>query len=59
MASIPIYGKNPSKIVSGTGRPISTKLGMLHPGLQPIKVCSHDDPGVTLTFLTAGSILLT
>ena len=27
MAATPIYGKNPSKIFSGTGRPISTKLG--------------------------------
>ena len=27
MAATPIYGKNPSKI-SGTGGPISTKLGM-------------------------------
>ena len=29
MAAMPIYGKNPSKI-SGTGGPISTKLGMKH-----------------------------
>ena len=28
MAATPIYGKNPSKIFSGTGGPISTKLGM-------------------------------
>ena len=28
MATTPVYGKNPSKIFSGTGRPISTKLGM-------------------------------
>ena len=29
IAATPIYGKNPSKIFfSGTGRPISTKLGM-------------------------------
>ena len=29
MAAMPIYGKNPSKIYfSGTGGPISTKLGM-------------------------------
>ena len=29
MATMPIYGKNPSKIFfSGTGGPISTKLGM-------------------------------
>ena len=28
MVATPIYGKNPSKIFSRTGRPISTKLGM-------------------------------
>ena len=30
IATTPIYGKNPSKIFSGTGGPISTKLGMKH-----------------------------
>ena len=31
MAARPIYGKNPSKVfLSGTGGPISTKLGMSH-----------------------------
>ena len=28
MAATPIYGKNTSKIFSGIGGPISTKLGM-------------------------------
>ena len=60
MAATPIYGKNPSKIFfSGTGRPISTKLGMQHWGLQPIMVCSNDDPGKTLTYFTARSNLVT
>ena len=60
IAATPIYGKNPSKIFfSGTGWPISTKLGMLHRGLQLIKVCSNDDPGVTLTYFTARSNLVT
>ena len=60
MAAAPIYGKNPSNIFfSGTGGPISTKLGMLHRGLQPIIVCSNDDPGVTLTYFTARSNLVT
>ena len=58
-AAMPIYGKNPSKIFSGTGWPISTKLGMLHRGLQPIIVCSNDDPVVTLTYFTARSNLVT
>ena len=44
MAAMPIYGKYPSKIFSsGTGGPISTKLGMKHrvdfgprgPGFSP------------------------
>ena len=59
MATMPIYGKNPSIIFSGTGRPISTKLGMYHPGLQTIIVCSNDDPWVTLTYFTARSNLVT
>ena len=50
MAAMPIYGKNPSKIFfSGTGGPISMKLGMWHRGLQPIIVYTNDDPGLTLT----------
>ena len=59
MAAMPIYGKNPLKIFSVTGRQISTKLGMWHWGLLPIIVCSNDDPGVTLTYFTARSSLVT
>ena len=60
MAATPVYGKNLSKIFfSGTGGPISTKLGMLHWGLQPIIVCSNDDHLVTLTYFTARSNLVT
>ena len=58
MAATPIYGKNPSKTFSGTGGPISTKLIMQHRGLQPIIVCSNDDPGGTLTYFTARSNLV-
>ena len=55
-----IYGKNPSKIFcSGTGRSISMKRGMQHWGLLRIIVCSNDDHGVTLTYLTARSNLVT
>ena len=32
---------------------------MYNPGLQPIIVCSNDDPGVTLTYFTARSNLVT
>ena len=60
MAATPIHGNNPSKIFfSGTGGPISTKLGMYYRGLQPIIVCSNDDPRVTLTYFTARSNLVT
>ena len=60
MAAMPTYYKNPSKIFfSGTGGPISTKLGMYYWGPQPIIVCSNDDPGVTLTCFTARSDLVT
>ena len=55
MAAMSVYGKSLSKIFSGTGRPISMKLGMQHPGLQPVIVCSNGDPGVTLTYFTAKS----
>ena len=59
MAATPIYGKNSSKIFSGNGGPISTKLGMEHWGLQPIIVCSNDGPQMTLTYFTARSNLVT
>ena len=60
MATTPINGKHPSKIFfSRTGRPIFTKLGMWHQGLQPIIVYSNDDPGVTLTYFTTRSNLVT
>ena len=60
MAAMPIYGKNPSKIFfSRTGRPISTKLGVQHRGILPIIACSNNDPGVTLTYFTARSNLVT
>ena len=60
MAATPIYGKNHSKIFfSRTGGPVSSKLGMKHPGLQTIVVCENDDLGVTLTYFTARSILET
>ena len=60
MATTPINGKHPSKIFfSRTGGQIFTKLGMLHRGLQPIIVCLNDDPGVTLTYFTTRSNLVT
>ena len=59
MAATPIYGEKASNIfLSGTDRPISMKVGMLHWGLQPIIVCSNDDPGVTMTYFTTRSNLV-
>ena len=56
----PIYGKILSKkIFSETGWLISTKLGMYNQGLLHIIVHTNDDPGVTLTYFTARSNLVT
>ena len=55
MAAMPIYGKNPSKIFfSGTGGPISTKLGMKHQWLKYYNVYINHDPVMTLTYLRQG-----
>ena len=60
MAAMPIYGKNHKKIFfSGTGRPISTKLGMYHWGLWSIIVYINHDLRLTLTYFMARSILVT
>ena len=56
MATMPIYGKNPSKIFfSGTSGPISTKLGMKHQWRKRYNVYRNHDPVMTLTYFTARS----
>ena len=55
MAAMPIYGKNPSKIFSGTGGPIITKLGMKHQWLKYYNVYINHDPVMTLTYFTTRS----
>ena len=56
MASMPIYGKNPSKIF-GTGGPISRNLvGSIRDSRQPSIVCSNDGPGLILTYFTVGKV---
>ena len=55
MAALPIYDKNPSKIFSGSGGPISTKHGMYHFGLEHYNVNINYDPVMTLTCFTARS----
>ena len=54
MAAMPIYGINPSKIFSGTGGPISKKLGMKHRWLKYYNVYINNDPVMTLTYLRQG-----
>ena len=59
MAAITIYSKNIKKIFSsGTERPMTLKLGMLHWVLKYNQVCSNDDPLLTLTYFTARSNLV-
>ena len=56
MATMPIYGTNPSKIFfSGTVGPISTKLGMKHRGLEYYNLFINYDLWMTLTYFTARS----
>ena len=55
MATMPIYGKNPSKIFSGTGGPISKKLGVKHLWLKYYNVYINHDPVMTLTQFMARS----
>ena len=50
MAAMPIYGKNPSKIFSGTDGSISKKLGMKHRWPKYYNVYINLDPVMTLTF---------
>ena len=53
MADIPIYGKSPLKIFfSRTRRLMTLGLGMLYFECGAYQVCSNDDPGLTLTYLT-------
>ena len=56
MAAMFIYDKNPSKLFfSGTGGPMSMKLGMKYRLLKYYNVYINRDPVMTLTFFTARS----
>ena len=56
MATMPIYGKNPSKIFfSETNGLISRKLGVKHRWLKYSNVCINQDPVMTLTKFMARS----
>ena len=50
MKPVSLLFDQPTYIFSGTGRPVSRKLGMQYRGIMPIIVCSNDDPGVTLAY---------
>ena len=51
-----LYGKTPSKIFfSGTGGPISMKLGMKYQWLKYYNVYINHDPVMILTYFTARS----
>ena len=53
MAAMPIYGKNTSKIFfSGSGGPISKKLGVKHLWLEYYNVYINHDPVMTQHGLT-------
>ena len=55
-AAMPIYGINPlNSFFSGTTRPISTKLGMKHWGLEYYNVFMNYDLWRTLIYFTARS----
>ena len=56
MATMPIYGKNPSNIFfSETNGLISMKLGVKHPWLKYYNVSVNHDPLMTLTKFMARS----
>ena len=58
MAAIAIYDKNLKIAFSGTKKHMTLKLGMQHRVHEYYQVCSNDDPGLTLTYVTAKSNLL-
>ena len=58
MAAKSIYFKNTLKIVfPGTTGQILMKLCMKHKRHKPFIICANYDPGLTLTYFTAGQIL--
>ena len=59
MATTPIYGNNPLKIVfSRTRRLMTLGLGIKHWRCGPYQVCTNDYSGFTLTYFTARSNLI-
>ena len=46
------------KIFSGTKKPMNLNVGMQHCVHEYYQICSNNDPGLTLTYLTARSNLV-
>ena len=60
MATMPIYGKNLKKIFSSiSNRLMTLKIGMWHFLCKYYQDCSNYDPGLTLTYFTSKSNLVT
>ena len=57
MTAMPINGKNRKIFFSGTKRPMTLNLDM-HWVLEYYRVCSNNDPGLTLTYFTGRSNLV-
>ena len=60
MVAMTIYGKKTKKKIyfSGTKKPMTLNLGMHQLVLEYDQVCSNDDPGLRMTYLTARSNLV-
>ena len=58
MAAMPIHGKIFKIVFSRTKSPMTLKLDIQHWLLEYYQVCSNDDPGLTMTDLTAMSNLV-
>ena len=59
MATMPIYGKTLKVFFSETKRPMTLKLSMQQRVLEYYQIYSNDGPGLTLTYFTARSNLVT
>ena len=55
MNAMPIQGKNPSKIFSGTAEPIAVKLDMKQWGPEYYNLFINHDPVMTMTNFKARS----
>ena len=58
MAAMPIHGKNLKNLLLRNQKAYDLELGMYHWVLEYYQICSNDDTGLTLTYLTARSNLV-